>query len=109
MKSSDRFSAEGVRATHHGAELQILDLSLGGFFVASEMPPRRGSGVEVELSLGGRPPFKVRGTVAWIVTPDEAAAHGTPKGYGVRIHQIGMADKLALVGFLRTSAGAPVR
>ena len=73
------------------------------------MPPRRGSGVEVELSLGGRPPFKVWGTVAWIVTPDEAAAHGKPKGYGVRIQQIGMTDKIALVGFLRTSAGEQVR
>jgi hypothetical protein len=109
MKASDRYQAQGVRATCHGAEVEVLDVSLGGFFVASEMPPRYGSGVEFELSLGGHPPFRVWGTVAWVVSSDDAVAAGRRKGYGVRIQGIGMADKLALVDFLRRGGGAPVR
>jgi hypothetical protein len=106
MKASDRYLAQGIRATCGGAEVEVLDVSLGGFFVACEMPPRYGSGVEFELSLGGRPPFRVWGTVAWVVSSDDA---GRRKGYGVRIQGIGMADKLALVDFLRRGGGAPLR
>ncbi len=59
------------------------DISEGGLFVATYMPPPRGTFVDVELTLPySDQPFRVTGIVRWIRELD-ACCDGMPPGCGI--------------------------
>jgi len=101
MKSSDRFDVSGVSCSLHGRVLPVVNLSMGGLFAATEDPPAPGQVVDLQLDIGERPPFRVRGLVAWINPAGGRRARALPHGFGVKITQIAFPDKLALLGVLR--------
>jgi PilZ domain-containing protein len=101
MKGSDRFFVDGVVCRIHGTALRVANLSVGGMFVATELPLIAGQIVEVELVLKDRPPFAALARVSWVNEPPHLKAPDLPHGAGIQITRIGMADKLALVDFLK--------
>jgi hypothetical protein len=111
VKGSDRYTTDRIKVvcTCCGRDLKIINLGLGGFFVEGEIHPRSGESITLEVTLPGRPAFRVYGVVAWINPPDRSRAPDLPEGFGVRIQQIGLADKLALVNFLRECERQKVR
>ena len=60
------------------------NISEGGVFVATLVPPLVGTLVEMALSLPGcEQPFRVKGSVCWI-RDSRAAVEGAPAGCGIR-------------------------
>ena len=103
MKASDRFSAGRVQASCMccGRVYEVLNVSLGGMFLAGESHPRIGETMTIEVTVPERPPFRVSVSVAWTNTGDEPRAPELPTGFGVRIHNIDMVAKISLLQYLR--------
>jgi hypothetical protein len=103
MKGADRFIPSQIHATCCccGRKVQLLNISLGGYYVAAEVRPRIGESMSIEVDLGTQPPFRIYGQVAWINESAKPRAPELPPGYGVRIMQIDMVAKLALLNYLR--------
>lgn len=104
MKGTDRFVVEGVVCTLHGNPLPVANLSVGGFFAATDVPPPRGELLELDLALKGRPAFRVMGKVMWINDPVNPRAPDLPRGFGFKIQRIALPDKIALVDFLKRAS-----
>ena len=104
MKSTDRFLVEGVVCTVHGRTLPVMNLSVGGLFVATASPPPAGELLELELTLTARPAFRVMGKVVWINEADGARAASLPRGFGFKITRIALPDKIAILDFLKRAA-----
>jgi hypothetical protein len=110
LKASDRFFLDGVSCVVDGARLKVANLSLGGFFAATERPPMKGQVLALDLDLPGEAPIHVLGRVTWINDTRKPEADGLPEGFGVKITEIGLPGKLALVALLKRSAvGTGVR
>jgi hypothetical protein len=101
MKGSDRFFVDGVGCMYDGALRPVANLSVGGFYVASDHPPMRGQVLELQLRLGARRAFPIVGTVTWVNVGSQEAAPELPAGFGVKITRIGLQDKVALIDLLR--------
>ena len=101
MKASDRFFVEGVRCRVLGAELPVANLSVGGFYVASEALPILGQIVDLEMALRERASFRMSGRVTWVNEAGEPPATELPRGFGIKIIRIDFQDKLAIVDFLK--------
>jgi len=106
LKSTDRFPVEGVVCTVHDRTVPVINLSVGGFFVATDAPPPLGELLDLELALTDRPPFRVVGKVIWVNDAVGPRAPDLPRGFGFRISRIALADKLAIVDFLKRAAPA---
>jgi Tfp pilus assembly protein PilZ len=102
MKGSDRFSADDVVATCAccGEKYSVHNLSLGGFFVSAKTQPRVGDRITLRLSLGDRQTSWIQTAVAWI-NADESRDPSLPVGFGVRILNIELLDKISLLSHLR--------
>ena len=111
MKGSDRFFVDGVACMYDGGLRPVANLSVGGFYVASEHPPMRGQVLELQLRLGNRRTFPVVGTVTWVNSGSDDSAPEMPAGFGVKIVRIGLQDKVALIDLLRRAeqGAAPAR
>jgi Tfp pilus assembly protein PilZ len=111
MKGSDRFAGEELRAvcTCCGRELSVVNLSLGGLFVASDILPRVGEIVTLELILPDKSPVKLQGTVAWTNEGALRRAPELPEGYGIRLVQVDIMTKLALLNYLKQTDSHQVR
>jgi uncharacterized protein (TIGR02266 family) len=59
------------------------NVSMGGVFVATYMPPPMGAEVEMLLQLENHEPVKLRGIVCWVRGPKQASADA-PAGCGLR-------------------------
>jgi hypothetical protein len=101
VKSSDRFFVDGVACLYDGAARPVANLSVGGFFVATERPPMKGQVLELELQLGARRTFRVLGTVTWVNDGTSRAGTDLPSGFGAKITRIELGDKVALIDLLR--------
>lgn len=103
MKASDRFQGGPVRATCRccGRVYDVLNLSLGGFFLAGESHPRIGETMRLEVELPDQAPIPVGATVAWTNEGDDRHAPELPNGFGVRIVTIDMVHKINLIHYLR--------
>ena len=109
MKASDRFSVSDVVCELSGRPHQVLNLSVGGFFIATDRPPVLGQLVELQMKLPEREPFRVLGKVSW-VNRDEGSQPGElPTGSGIKITKIEFPDKLAIVDYLKRSETATTR
>jgi hypothetical protein len=111
VKATDRFFLDGVSCLMDGRRMPVSNLSLGGFFAATPQPPMKGQVLALGLDLPGQPPIRVVARVTWINDLEQPRADGMPQGFGVKITEIDLAGKLALVGLLKRSAhsGAPRR
>jgi hypothetical protein len=107
MKASDRFASGAGRATCECCQTtyEVLNLSVGGFFLACAAPLPVGTKLSLTLSLESLPPFLVRVAVAWVNHPETPRAPDLPTGFGVRIVDVGLAAKLALIQRLRQIEG----
>jgi Tfp pilus assembly protein PilZ len=101
MKASDRFFVEGVTCGLHGKELPVANLSVGGFFAATDQPPALGQLVDMDLTLGRRASFRFTGKVTWVNEQDQPKQTELPRGFGVKILRIDFPDKLAIVDHLK--------
>ena len=103
MKANDRYAAHEVVATCRccGQQYPVLNLSLGGMFLACEHQPRVGEPVTLDVKLPGHPAFKVKGSVAWNNKGDSPRAPELPRGIGIREQQTDLPGKLALLQHLR--------
>ena len=101
MKSSDRFFVDGIACVYDGLPSPVANLSVGGFFVASERPPMKGQVLDLELRLGTRRRFHLLGTVTWVNDGTTPSGAHLPSGFGVRITRIELPDKVALIDLLR--------
>ena len=102
MKATDRYFVEDVScALQGGPPLPVANLSVGGLFAATDQPPMEGQVLALAVSLGNRPTFSLVGQVTWINDPQSPRAPDLPQGFGIRIQQIEMADKLAILDLLR--------
>jgi Tfp pilus assembly protein PilZ len=106
LKSTDRFLIEGAACTVHGQVLPVVNLSVGGFFVATATPPPAGELLELDLALKARPPFRVTGKVVWVNEAGKPRAAGMPRGFGFKITKIALPDKIAIVDFLKRGSPA---
>ena len=63
----------------------------------------------LDLDLPGQAaPIRVLGRVTWINDPQAPRARDLPQGFGIKITEIGLAGKLALVALLKRSDGQAV-
>lgn len=109
MRGSDRFFVEGFTCLYDGRPLPVANVSVGGLFVATELPLMVGQVVELELALQGREPFRVLARVSWFNDPETPKAPDLPQGFGIQITRIGLADKLAIVDVLKRTPPAALR
>lgn len=105
VKASDRYFVGGIWCVVDGTRLPVANLSLGGFFAATRHPPMKGQVLALDLDLPGQSPIRVLGRVTWINDPQKPRAKGLPEGFGLKITEIDLAGKLALVALLKRSLG----
>jgi Tfp pilus assembly protein PilZ len=101
VKPSERYFVDGVTCRLRGDGMPVANLSVGGLFAATERPPLLGQVVKLELELGERQTYEVVGTVTWINEREAPKAPALPQGFGVRLTQIGLPAKLAIVNVLK--------
>ena len=106
MKSRDRLRLDDARCVLDGAALPVANLSLGGFFVATDTPLIAGQVVALRLQVAGKD-FPIFGKVAWVNAHDAPRHADLPSGFGVAITRIDLADKVALVDILRRASRKP--
>jgi len=101
MKARDRYPLEGVSCRLDGSTHPVVNLSLGGFFVATPRPLIVGQVVALDLVLGDASQVPIVGRVAWLNPPGKEKDQDLPPGFGVEITRISLPDKLRLVTTLR--------
>jgi Tfp pilus assembly protein PilZ len=101
LKPRDRYFIDGVTCRLRGDGLPVANLSVGGLFAATEKPPLVGQVVRLELVLGEKKHYEVMARVTWINDGSSSRAPALPPGFGVRITQIGLPAKLAIVDTLK--------
>jgi hypothetical protein len=109
VKSGDRFFIQGITCGYDGRVLPVANVSVGGLFVATELPLLVGQVLELQLELNGRDPFRVLARVSWFNDPESPKAPDLPQGFGIQITRIGLADKLAIVDVLKRTPPAALR
>jgi hypothetical protein len=112
MKGTDRYRVQGVFCRLDGARddtFDVVNLSVGGLFVACVGAPSRGTPLKLELSLPGGGRIRIVGSVAWVNDPERMRSPELPAGFGIRISRISFADKMALLKFLRDVDPARLR
>ena len=97
---------DDARCMLDGEGLPIKNLSLGGFFVATDRPLILGQIVALRVLVADRE-IPIVGRVAWVNERDAPRQPGLPPGFGVAITRIELTDKLALVEILRRRARRP--
>ena len=106
MKSGDRLPVDDARCILDGEGLPIKNLSLGGFFVATDRPLINGQIVALRVLVADRD-IPIVGKVAWVNEKDAPRQAELPPGFGVSITRIDLTDKLALVEILRRRSRRP--
>ncbi|MGH9884801.1 MAG: PilZ domain-containing protein [bacterium] len=103
MRGKDRFNFNGIQCEIGDVPMPVANLSLGGFFVASEHPIAPGQVIAVHLVFPSRS-FPLHVKVAWVNEGPTPKHPQLPTGFGVSIKQIDLGDKLALIELLRQAA-----
>ena len=109
MKASDRYPVSDVTCELSGQKHLVLNLSVGGFFIATDRPPGLGQLVELSMRLPERDPFKVVAKVSWVNLDERGRTRELPIGSGIKITRIEFPDKLAIVDYLKRSQAATQR
>jgi hypothetical protein len=103
MKGTDRYQVEGVTCMCGGDRLTVVNMSVGGLFLASDgMPPPTGQDLPLEVLLPGRAQgLTVTARVSWINERENPRLPRLPPGFGVKIVRVGFREKMELLHFLR--------
>ncbi len=109
MKATDRYRVADVTCELSGQSHLVLNLSVGGFFIATDRPPGLGQLVELSMTLPEREPFKVVGRVSWVNREEPGMRRELPGGSGIKITKIDFPNKLAIVDYLKGSQAATAR
>jgi hypothetical protein len=104
LRAGDRFHVAGVTCELGGEVLHVVNLSLGGFYVATERAPIPGQMVATRLHLPGGVTVNAWGRVAWV----NEAHRALPPGCGIQATRVSFGDKLAIVTALRHFTPTPV-
>jgi len=104
LKGTDRFVVDEVACAFQGTTVPVANLSVGGLFAVTQVPPPQGEMMEMDVAIKGRPPFRVMGKVAWINDAKAKKAPDLPVGFGFKIVRIALPDKVALVDFLKRAS-----
>jgi hypothetical protein len=108
LRAGDRFHVAGVTCELGGEVLPVVNLSLGGFYVATERAPIAGQVVATRLRLPGGVTVNAWGRVAWVNEADRRVQRALPPGCGIQATRVSFGDKLAIVSALRQFAPTPV-
>jgi hypothetical protein len=106
MRSNERVNVDGARARTWNTDCPIINASSAGLFLASGSPPPIGQTLTLDLALENAGPISVTARVIWINDSVHPGAQHLPPGFGVRIQRMGLAEKLALIRFLRVQRPA---
>ena len=106
MRSKDRITLDDARCVLDGEHLEVANLSLGGFFVATDRPLLNGQVVALRLIVADRE-IPLFAKVAWVNERDAPRQPALPPGFGVAITRIELTDKVALVDVLRRASRRP--
>ena len=109
MRASDRYAVSDVTCELSGQTLSVLNLSVGGFFIATDRPPGLGQLVELSVQLPEREPFRVVGKVCWVHRDEHGQPGELPGGSGIKIAKIDFPDKLAIIDYLKRLPSATPR
>jgi len=109
MKGTDRYYLHGVTCRLQDREVPVANLSVGGFFAATEEPPGIGDVVTVQLRLNDRAPITVQGKVTWINVPDRPRVPELPPGFGLKILRASFADRMEILRILGDADPAAMR
>lgn len=109
MKGSDRYHVGGVTCRLGDRQFEVVNLSVGGFFVSSDDPPVPGLSATFELVLPRRPSVKLVGRITWINQSNAPRRRDLPAGFGVKIERIAFPDKMGLLALLRESDPSALR
>jgi hypothetical protein len=101
LRAGDRFHVDGVTCELGGETLDVVNLSLGGFYVASNRAPIPGQVVATRLHLPGGVTVNAWGKVAWVNGVEHRVHRGLPPGCGIQAVRVSFGDKLAIVAALR--------
>ncbi len=101
MKGTDRYRVNGVSCRLGERQLEVVNVSVGGLFVACGEPPLPGAALDLEMSLPGRRPLRASGIVTWLNEREAPRVRALPAGFGVKITRIGFSEKMALLSFLK--------
>ncbi len=101
MNGHDRYRVRGVSCRLGDRRVDIVNISVGGMFVACDTPLTKGQGVNLELSLPRRNGVNIVGQVSWTNERQTPKVKDLPPGFGVKIVRMELVDKMALLGFLR--------
>lgn len=85
---------------HDGTYGDVLDVSLGGLFIAPQAPLRDHMVTAVVPIDVGDPPIELRARVARAVTSADASARGLTAGYGLEIVDMSEGDRVRWSRFL---------
>lgn len=109
VKGVDRYRTQGVSCRIGDRSLMVVNLSVGGLFVASNEPLPRGQGVALELLLPERGVVRLVGLVAWVNERENPRVKDLPPGFGIKIVRIGFGEKMALLAHLRNTHPGALR
>jgi Tfp pilus assembly protein PilZ len=101
MKGNDRYRVDNVSCRLGDRRYEIVNLSVGGLFVACEEPPPAGQSVSLEVRLPRHEDLTIVGLVSWVNEREKPRVEVLPPGFGIKIVRIAFADKMALLAFLR--------
>lgn len=108
MKSTDRYRVDGISCTFGDqGPLAVANLSVGGFFVTTPRPLPPGQVLRLRVTLDAQRSFDVLAKVSWVNGAERSRAPHLPQGFGVKITQIGLADKLAILDLLKRASNEP--
>jgi len=109
MKGTDRYYLDGVTCMLNDREMPVANLSVGGFFAATEDPPAIGDIVTVQLRINERPLVSVQGKVAWRNVPERPRVPHLPAGFGLKILRAPFADRMEILRVLGEAGPAAMR
>jgi Tfp pilus assembly protein PilZ len=103
MKGTDRYIVEGVSVQVGGERLRVVNMSVGGLFVATEGPvPPLGHSMAIDVFLPGRERgLSVTAAVTWVNEKVNPRLPRLPPGFGVKIQRVGFKEKMELLHYLR--------
>jgi hypothetical protein len=101
LRAGDRFHVDGVTCELGGETLEVVNLSLGGFYVATKRMPIPGQIVATRLNLPGGVTVCAWGKVAWVNGVEHRVHRALPPGCGIQAVRVSFGDKLAIVATLR--------
>jgi hypothetical protein len=97
MLSTDRYVLNDARAVYSGSTVAIGDVSIGGIFVCTPIPPLRGTSIKLTLAFDSGNSIDVSGIVIWTNSGQERRSQRLPEGFGFQIRRVSLEDKLRLI------------